>query len=179
MTMGDGAVGKTSITRRYTNKGFKEAYSRTVGNELYTGKEEYQIQNTGTSHHFEINWTIWDIGGQPTFDEVRSSYYEGASGAILIYDITRPETFESLPDWVSEFWDDVGSIMPFVLIGNKTDLGNKREIPQEYGEKYTKALSQQCGGRKIPFTETSAKDDKNIDKAFKLLARAFVTWELL
>lgn len=177
--MGDGAVGKTSITRRYTDKGFKEAYSRTVGNELYTGKEIYEIQNAGSENHFKINWTIWDMGGQPTFDEVRSSYYEGATGAILIYDITRTETFESLPDWVSEFWENVGSIMPFVLIGNKIDLQNKRKIPQEHGEKYAKALSQQCGGRKIPFIETSAKEDKNIDRAFKLLAKTFVEWEIL
>ncbi|NIQ06832.1 MAG: GTP-binding protein [Candidatus Korarchaeota archaeon] len=167
ITIGDGGVGKTSSVRRYLGWGFKERYLPTIGANFYTKESEYSLEDGPLS----VEWTVWDISGQPAFKEVRDKYYLGARGALVVFDITRKKTAENTKKWVEELYDKTGDHQPFVLLGNKVDLrGTEREaVPPSIGERIAKELSEKYGWE-VPYLETSAKTKKNLDKAFKLLA---------
>ncbi|NIQ05004.1 MAG: GTP-binding protein [Candidatus Korarchaeota archaeon] len=171
--IGEGGVGKTSIARRYLEKGYKEEYLRTVGANFYTKKIAYDLEIGKTP----IQWLIWDLAGQPTFDEVRGMYYRKAKAALVVYDISRPETYYNLPNWISEFWENSSGQYPLVLVANKIDLRgtDREEIPRSSGAKYARILSQHTGYN-IPFVETSAKDDVHINDIFTYLAHLIIEW---
>lgn len=172
--IGEGAVGKTSIAKRYLGQGYTEKYVRTVGADFYIQKREYNDPDLG---EVSLQWLIWDLGGQPTFEEVRPMYYRGAKAALLVYDITRAETYYSLPNWINEFWRHSGGSYPVVLVANKIDLRGEEveEVPKDVGKKYSKTLSEYTGFD-VPFVETSAEEDRNIDKAFEALAHLILVW---
>lgn len=166
--IGDGAVGKTSIAHRYLKKGFETEYLRTVGADFYMQRREYIVEGVG---EIAIKWNIWDLGGQPAFESVRKSFYKGARAAFLVFDITRPETFHNVPNWVNEYIEATGDKHPLILVANKLDLRGaiENEVSKAAGEKYSEALSDYMNFN-VPFIETSAKQGKNIDKAFDTLA---------
>lgn len=167
--LGDGGVGKTSICKRYLNKGYKENYLSTIGAEFYSKEQKYSFDDTG---EIIFNWMIWDLGGQPTFNEVRTSYYQGAKGAILVYDIARPPTFQNLSNWINNFWNYASEKYPLVLVANKVDLrGTDQEnISTNQGKQYANRLSEVLTYN-VPYLETSAKENRNIAQAFNLLAK--------
>lgn len=166
--IGDGAVGKTSIVKQYLEKGFDHTYDRTIAAECYVQKDKFQLRDDTVT----LTWSIWDLAGQPSFKNVRDIYYRGAKAALLVFDISRPETFFHLSDWINEFWEHTGSAYPFVLIGNKNDLRGKRDdtVSPQKGKLYAQKLTDQYG-YSIPYIETSAKEDVHIDKAFEQLAQ--------
>jgi small GTP-binding protein len=157
--IGDGSVGKTSLIRRYMEGKFKADYLPTIGSQVYTrkilGKDETKI-----------TLVVWDISGQPAFTAVRPEYYKGAAAILLVYDLTRPETFQHLGGWLNET-KRYSSHPEIILIANKSDLGGKRKIDARLGEEYASKIN-------APYLETSAKDGSNVSETFAVLADRLV-----
>lgn len=166
--IGDGAVGKTSIVRRYLKWGFQERYLPTLGANFYTEKRTYNYDKG----QLTVKWTLWDISGQPAFSEVRDKYYIGAKGAIVVFDITRKETAENTENWIEEVYKRTKNKPPVILLGNKVDLrGTEREkVSQNEGKKLAQDLSEQFEVE-IPYLDSSAKTGKNLEEAFKTIAK--------
>ncbi len=163
--LGDGAVGKTSLRRNYLGETFKASYNMTLGADFAT--------NYLTVDDLSITMVIWDLAGQPRFNVVREVYYRGTRGALLIFDLSRPESYESLASWVAELYkNNKMQKVPIVLIGNKVDLrgSDYSTIPAKYGEDYAKRLSE-WSGYKVPYIETSAKLGQNVVDSFEILVQ--------
>ncbi len=173
--IGDGAVGKTSIRRRYLGEGFKDDYQMTIGADL-AAKESSTIYSGGK----QIKYLIWDLAGQPRFNHVRKAYYMSAVGALVVFDITRPESFQNMVTWMNELWRHNGrGPVPLIILGNKTDLCERGLtcVAEEKAFTFVKRLSDlshKYKGFKIHFLPTSAKTGMNIDKAFELLGEAIM-----
>lgn len=166
--LGEGAVGKTSLRKNFLGETFDRDYMMTLGADFATKTVEVD--------DFDVTMIIWDLAGQPRFSIVREGFYKGTRGALLVFDITRPDTYEQLADWVRELLkNNNGKKVPIVLIGNKNDLRGSLHttIPEEYGEKYAKALSS-WSGYEIPYIETSAKFGDNVEKAFQILIKQII-----
>jgi len=173
--LGDGAVGKTSIAKRYLGESFKGDYKATIGADFYVKRDIYSFPDLGT---FEFQWQIFDLAGQPTFKQVRPIYYQRAKAAITVFDVSRPETFYSIRDWLREFWTHAGGVYPFILVGNKVDLrGIQPCLGPEAGQRYAELLSKTLNFP-IPYIETSAKTGYNINEAFRTLAHTLISWIL-
>jgi len=172
--IGDGGVGKTSIARRYLGESFIHEYKRTIGADFYVKRDTYHDDNLGK---VMFEWLIWDLAGQPAYNEVRPLYYRGAQGALVVFDVTRPETYYNIPKWLSEYWRHCGSVLPFVLVGNKVDIRDSASnpVPPEAGQEYAKIASKTVG-IDIPYIETSAKTGENISQAFEFLARVIIDY---
>jgi small GTP-binding protein len=108
---------------------------------------------------------IWDLAGQDIFRDLRTRYCQGASGGIVVFDLTRPQTLESIPRWVEAFREAVGPEPLLILLGNKADLDNKRKITIQQGEKIAKDLGL------FQYKETSAKTGQEVTTAFNTLAK--------
>jgi Ras-related protein Rab-2A len=113
----------------------------------------------GAAGKTAIKLQIWDTAGQESFRSITRSYYRGAAGALLVYDITRRDTFQHLSRWLEEARQHANPSMVIMLIGNKSDLEHRRAVSTEEG----KAFAQQHG---LIFLETSAKTAANVDQAF-------------
>lgn len=164
--LGEGAVGKTSLRRRYLGESFKEGYMMTIGADFAVKK--MNLNQT------EYTLQIWDLAGQQRFSAVREVYYRGTAGALLVFDISRPETYEILPNWLHELIrNNKNRIVPLVLIGNKSDLRDSTpySVPKEYAMEYADQLSQ-WSGFYVPYMETSAKTGLNVEKVFSLLTES-------
>jgi len=149
--VGDTNVGKSNILTRYIQDNFTSESKSTVG-------IEYNVKDI-TVNNKNIRVQIWDTAGQERFRTITSSYYRGAHGIILVYDITSELSFNNLDSWIKEFeLLDAQTI----LIGNKIDLEEKRKIPFESGEDYAKH-------KNFLFLETSAKENLNVNDTFHLL----------
>ncbi|KAA3675165.1 Ras-related protein Rab-2A [Paragonimus westermani] len=107
----------------------------------------------------QIKLQIWDTAGQESFRSITRSYYRGAAGALLVYDITRRETFTHLASWLEDARQHSSSNMVIMLIGNKSDLESRRDVQKEEGE----AFAREHG---LIFMETSAKTAANVEEAF-------------
>lgn len=123
----------------------------TIGVEF--GARMVQIENR------QIKLQIWDTAGQESFRSITRSYYRGAAGALLVYDITRRETFNHLTRWLEEARQNANQSMVIMLIGNKSDLEHRRQVSKEEGEKFAKEHN-------LIFLETSAKTAANVEEAF-------------
>jgi small GTP-binding protein len=164
--IGDGGVGKTAIRQRYLGRGFESQYVLTIGAD-FSMKDELV---NGT----KVRYQIWDLAGQDRFDGVRDVYYKGALGALLIYDVSRPDSYYNAPKWIKELWVNNGRRkVPVVIVANKIDLRKSYDetISSEKGrtlsENLTKLTSRE--GFACHYIETSAKTGKKIDDAFSLL----------
>ncbi|MHA1227483.1 MAG: Rab family GTPase [Candidatus Hodarchaeales archaeon] len=160
MLIGDGAVGKTSIRRRYMGEGFKSDFLATMGADFAYMKTEVD--------GITVEWQIWDLAGQPAFRNVMKAYYKGAMGALAVYDVTQPKSLDSIDSWVAEARTrtQTSDELPVVLCGNKIDLRN--EVPNciKTIQGFVKARSLNAD-----FIETSAKTGVAIEEAFTTLAR--------
>ncbi|EDO07253.1 Ras-related protein Rab-2A family protein [Babesia bovis T2Bo] len=148
--IGDTGVGKSCLLLRFTDKRFKPDHDLTIGVEFGTRL----INVKGDT----IKLQIWDTAGQESFRSITRSYYRGAAGALLVFDISRRSTFEHLTRWLDEVKDHGSPTMTIVLIGNKTDV-NKREVEYHEG----KAFADE---NNLIYMETSAKGDYNVEEAF-------------
>jgi small GTP-binding protein len=169
---GDGAVGKTSLRRRYLGRGFKAEYIKTIGADFATTDIELTDGQV-------CNFTIWDIAGQKMFEHIRPTFYTGASGACILYDITRPKTCQNVLNWVLEFFLNYHNLefFPIVLLANKIDLREEtKAISTSEGEQLAQAITIKYykGRWTVPFLETSAKTGENVNNAFKALADSIV-----
>ena len=152
--IGDTSVGKTNMLSRYISNEYNPNSQSTIGVELST--KNYIFDNN------EVKVQIWDTAGQEKYRSITSSYYKGAQGCLLVYDITRKETFDNIDKWFSELKNSSNSDITAILIGNKCDLSNERKVTTEEAQKKAKLLN-------MAFMETSALDGSNIDKAFSEL----------
>ena len=152
--IGDSGVGKSNILSRYVRDEFSIDTKATVGVEF--GSKIISINNQ------QIKMQIWDTAGQEKYKSVSSIYYKGAKGALLVYDISRKETFNNLNRWINEIKNNSDENINILLIGNKCDLEEGRQISQE--EAFQKAKEINAG-----FLEVSALQAVNIEKAFKYL----------
>ncbi|MCH8908465.1 MAG: GTP-binding protein [Candidatus Heimdallarchaeota archaeon] len=161
--LGDGGVGKTSLRKRYLGEGFESSYMATIG-------ADFAIKRIDDAGNEIIQ--IWDLAGQPRFSAVREAYYMGTKGAILTYDITRPDTFYNIPDWIRELLNNItkDDTIPLALVANKVDLkgGDLTHISQEQGEEYAKDLSD-WSKLDVPYIETSAKTGFNVNQMFDMI----------
>ncbi|KAH1178484.1 ras-related protein Rab-12 [Mauremys mutica] len=150
--IGSRGVGKTSLMERFTDDTFCEACKSTVGVDFKIKTVELRGK--------KIRLQIWDTAGQERFNSITSAYYRSAKGIILVYDITKKETFEDLPKWMKMIDKYASEDAELLLVGNKLDCEVDREITRQQGEKF----AQQITGMR--FCEASAKDNFNVDEIF-------------
>ncbi len=152
--IGPGAVGKTSLLHRFVDNKFSFRYKLTIGADFLSKIIEYKPGTT-------IKLQIWDIGGQDRYKFLRSSFFDGANGALIVFDLSRWHTFEELEDWLKDLHEYAGENIPFVLIGNKADLIEKSD------ELYERESAQVFAKKeKTYYVETSAKTGENVEEAF-------------
>lgn len=180
--MGDGAVGKTSIRRNYLGLGFTTEHMMTIGADFAAIDKEFSFQNKeGTDKKFNVTFQIWDLAGQSTFSNVRSMYYKGCFGGLLVFDRTRPSSFENIGQWVDEMQksNSRGKI-PLILLGNKADLVDEAPdvVDQDAVDKYLEELNSKYSTDKfdIHYYDTSALTGQNIDDAFETLTQNILRW---
>ena len=152
--VGDSGVGKTNIMSKYLKNQFREDSKATVGVEF--GSKQFTVEN------HQIKAQIWDTAGQERYKAITSAYYKGAKGAFVVYDITRKNTFETVNKWVSDISAAADKKITLILIGNKNDLEDQRQVTKEMGEEKAKELG-------LAFMETSACSGENLDQAFQLM----------
>ena len=151
--VGDSGVGKTNIIYRFVNGDFQHDLEATIGLEFTI--KEYKIEEKTFNLH------LYDTGGAEHYGALRQNYYYNADFAIIVYDITKRETFNSIDNWIRECEYSHNENLIKILVGNKTDLAKeKREVTEEEG----KDLAERYG---IDFYETSALEGFNIEKIFK------------
>ncbi|XP_071463219.1 ras-related protein Rab-12-like [Marmota flaviventris] len=150
--IGSRGVGKTSLMERFTDDTFCEACKSTVGVDFKIKTVELRGK--------KIRLQIWDTAGQERLNSITSAYYRSAKGIILVYDITKKETFDDLPKWMKMIDKYVSEDAELLLVGNKLDCESDREITRQQGEKF----AQQITGMR--FCEASAKDNFNVDEIF-------------
>jgi len=159
LLLGNGAVGKTSLLYRFIENKFSANYNITIGVDFLTK----EITFNGDS---EAKLTVWDVAGQKKFQFMRETIYKGTNGALLVFDLTRGQTYADIEAWLSEVWKIVDEDIPFVLIGNKVDLieDTGRAVDQE-------AAKDLAEGNRSIYIETSAKTGEKVEDAFLELTR--------
>ena len=150
--LGDSGVGKTNLISRYISNSFDENTRATIGVEFFC--KNFRINKKRT-----IKVEIWDTAGQERYKAITSVYYKGAKGAFIVYDITSRKTFENIDKWIGEIKERTTDDVKLIIIGNKTDLNNEREVKSE--EALIKYQDMD-----IPLIETSALEDTNVNEAF-------------
>ncbi|MFQ5980962.1 MAG: Rab family GTPase [Candidatus Heimdallarchaeota archaeon] len=163
--LGDGAVGKTSLRRRFMGEGFDESYQLTIG-------ADFASKEVTLSDGRPIRFQIWDLAGQTHFESVRSMYFKGTMGAMVVYDVTRPLTYESLDKWCQDFWTLNGAgPRPIVTLGNKSDLIGNFSLPtvsSSKGRDFAEKIGSQreVRGVNTAYFDTSARTGLNVTRAF-------------
>ena len=157
--IGDSYVGKTNILLKYLKNQFNENSKTTIGVEFDT--KNIIINNK------RIKIQIQDTAGQEIYRSITSAYYKGAKGALIVYDITRKNTFDNIDKWIIDLKLNGDKNICIIILGNKSDLINKREINKNDGIKKAEMY-------KTAFLETSALNGDNISKAFDELIEQIV-----
>ena len=159
--IGSSSVGKSSILQRYIQKVFNDTYSCTIGVDFFmksidVGEKSIKLQ-------------LWDTAGTEKFRSITTGYYRGANAAFVVFDLTSKPSFDCLGEWIENYYkfSNPDSEKNVVLIGNKSDLVDKREVTQEEIEKFAK-------DNHIMYFETSAKTGTNIDECFYFIAEKLV-----
>jgi len=159
--VGDNAVGKTSLVRRYVLDQFDDRYITTLGAKVT--KKEIRVDDLKGGGAVAVDLTIWDIMGAPSFRELlREAYFHGAQGVLAVADLTRRDTLDHLPEWIDAVVRTVGPV-PVVVAANKADLSDQTAYGPNEIETATK-LSSSDGFL------TSAKTGANVEAAFQRLA---------
>ncbi len=160
--LGDGAVGKTSLIRRYVYDNFDDQYLRTIGTKIT--KKTMVIKQPDE----EINLTMMinDIVGQVGFERIHKQYYRGSKGGIFVCDLTRNDTLERVEWWLNSFRDVAGDV-PVILLGNKLDLKENHEITFEDMAAFAERFN-------LPYFMTSAKTGENVERSFEEIGKRVV-----
>ncbi|KAI8942673.1 Ras- protein Rab6, variant 2 [Plenodomus lindquistii] len=155
--LGEQSVGKTSLITRFMYDSFDNTYQATIGID-FLSKTMYLEDRT-------VRLQLWDTAGQERFRSLIPSYIRDSSVAVVVYDITNKKTFENTRKWVDDVRGERGNDVIIVLVGNKTDLNDKREVTTQQGEEEAKKNN-------LMFIETSAKVGHNVKALFKRIAQA-------
>ncbi|MFX1417340.1 MAG: Rab family GTPase [Promethearchaeota archaeon] len=154
--LGDSAVGKTSLINQFVEGSFIEDYKPTLGANI--------VRKDVNLDGIKVRLILWDLAGQEKYRVVRSMYFQGCQGALLVYDVTRYSTFDSINSkWLRDFKKYVKKEGVYILIGNKTDLIDQRTVTTDRGKEIAQKI------KASHFIETSAKLGENIEEAFTLL----------
>ena len=156
--LGEGRVGKTSLLMRYFKKIFNENEKSTVNPSFYEKTENHK----GKKYEFKF----WDTAGQERYNALNAIYYQNAVGALIVYDVTIPETFKKVKDWVNTLREIVDKNIIFVIAGNKFDLCDKK-----LKEKNEEIVNDYCQKEKCQHFYTSAKTGFNVDDVFECLIK--------
>ncbi|XP_074583092.1 ras-related protein RABA2a-like [Curcuma longa] len=152
--IGDSGVGKTNLLSRFTRNEFNLESKSTIGVEFAT--RTLQVEGR------IIKAQIWDTAGQERYRAITSAYYRGALGAVLVYDVTKPTTFDNISRWLKELRDHADSNITIMLVGNKTDIKHQRAVASEDAHSYAEKEG-------LSFIETSALDATNVEQAFQMI----------
>eukprot|EP00750_Incisomonas_marina_P007953 INCI15103.1.p2 GENE.INCI15103.1~~INCI15103.1.p2 ORF type:complete len:210 (-),score=46.43 INCI15103.1:1443-2072(-) len=157
--IGDSSVGKSCLLLRFADDSFTESYISTIGVDF-----RFRTVKIGDK---TVKLQIWDTAGQERFRTITSAYYRGADGIIMVYDVTRPESFDHVQDWLNEVnrYANQG-LCKKLLIGNKCDRSD-RKVSTEEGEEFAAKLQ-------VSFFETSAKTRQNVEKSFLAMASKLI-----
>jgi len=164
--IGDPAVGKTSMILQFTNKAFRISYLPTIGAQI--------SEKSIFLHDTEFQMILWDLAGQSKFQKIRSNYYRGAQCVIMVFDLTKPESFENIKKWYSDVKNYFKNFneLEVILCGNKCDLKEDIQISQEEALSLAAELN-------IDYLETSAQDGKNIDKIFDTMINNMISKHII
>lgn len=155
LLIGDSGVGKSCLLLRFADHTYTESYISTIGVDF----KIRTIELDGKT----IKLQIWDTAGQERFRTITSSYYRGAHGIIVVYDVTDSESFNNVKQWLNEIDRYACETVNKLLVGNKCDLVSKKAVNYETAKAFADKLD-------IPFLETSAKAATNVEKAFMTMA---------
>jgi len=155
LLIGDPSVGKSCLLLRFVDDTYAETYS-TVGVDFKIRTIELQGKT--------IKLQIWDTAGHERFRAITSSYYRGAHGIFVVYDVTNSDSFTNVKNWLQEIDHYASEGVNKVLVGNKSDLTHNKVVEYDMAKTFADQLS-------IPFFETSAKDNSNVGQAFLTMAR--------
>ena len=164
LLLGAPAVGKTSILHRFVKNLFSYDYITSIGINYLTKEIKLEPKNIA-------KLVIWDIAGQEKFKFLRKEFYSGANGALVIFDLTRLNTYEAIDDWLSEMFEILKKDIPIVIIGNKLDL--IKEISRPIDGDVIKNYAEK---KNSIFIETSAKTGENVENAFNELAHLMINY---
>lgn len=155
LLIGDSGVGKSCLLLRFADDTYTESYISTIGVDF----KIRTIELDGKT----IKLQIWDTAGQERFRTITSSYYRGAHGIIVVYDVTDQESFNNVKQWLQEIDRYASENVNKLLVGNKCDLTTKKVVDFTTAKEYADQLG-------IPFLETSAKNATNVEQAFMTMA---------
>ncbi len=155
VVIGDPEVGKTSMVLNFTEKAFSRVYIPTIGVNI--------SEKTIVAPNKRVEFVIWDIAGHAKFLKMRRHFYEGAETALLVFDLTRPDTFKSVSAWYADVSRGHDKTFMPMMVGNKSDLLAERKVDKQTASDAAKLLG-------IPYVETSAKTGENIQETFQKLA---------
>merc|ERR1712032_425452 len=155
LLIGDSGVGKSCLLLRFADDTFTENYISTIGVDFKIRTIELEGKT--------IKLQIWDTAGQERFRTITSSYYRGAHGIIVVYDVTDNESFNNVKQWLHEIDRYACENVNKLLVGNKSDLTSKRAVSAEQGKEFADSIG-------IEFLETSAKTSTNVEQAFLTMA---------
>ncbi|WOL14922.1 hypothetical protein Cni_G23703 [Canna indica] len=152
--IGDSGVGKSNILSRFTRNEFALDSKSTIGVEFATKTIQIEAKT--------IKAQIWDTAGQERYRAITSAYYRGAVGALLVYDITKKQTFDNVQRWLRELRDHADSNIVVMMAGNKSDLTHLRAVSESDGQVFAEKEG-------LSFLETSALESHNVEKAFQTI----------
>jgi small GTP-binding protein len=159
--VGEAAVGKTSLIRRFVLDDFDDKYIQTLGTKV--SKKEMTVSTPEGGYDLKIDMTIWDIMGQKGFRELlKEAYFYGAKGIIAVCDVTRRATLDDLDDWIEGVYSVTGKV-PIQFLANKVDLKDRAEFGEAEIQQATRAYGS-------PSSFTSAKTGENVESGFQSLA---------
>ena len=156
LLLGNSNVGKSSLFLRFVDDIWNDTFVPTIG-------VDFKIKTFNIDEK-KIKMQIWDTAGQERFKNIIASYYRGAHGILLIFDVTDKESFKNLSNWIIEIEKNASKNVLKVLIGNKTDLEDKRVITYSQGKEFADSYG-------LKYIETSAKKNMNVNEAFETLGR--------
>ena len=156
--IGSSGVGKSSLLQRYIQKAFNESYASTIGVDFFM-----KSINIGEK---SIKLQLWDTAGTEKFRSITTGYYRGADAAFVVFDLSSKNSYNAVGEWIENYYKykNPDSEKNVVLIGNKVDLVDKREVTKEEAENYVKANN-------IFYFETSAKEGDNVEECFNFIAK--------
>ncbi|KAI6222519.1 Ras-related protein Rab-21 [Aphelenchoides besseyi] len=157
--LGEGAVGKSSILMRYIDDKFVENRESTI--QAAFAAKKIRVEDR------QIDLNIWDTAGQEKFHSLGPIYYRGSNGALLIYDITDPHSFQRVQKWVTELRRILGDSCSLFIVGNKLDMERKRNVQKEEAERFAQSVD-------AAFSECSAKENVGVNKIFEELTRTMI-----
>ena len=163
LLIGNSSVGKSSLLLRFVDNQWNDLFVPTIGVDFKIRTMEIDNKN--------VKFQIWDTAGQERFKNITASYYRGAHGIFVVYDISDTESFKNINNWLIEIEKNANKNVYKILVGNKCDLEDKRTVSYQQGKELAETYGMQ-------FIETSAKSNTNVDEAFHLLGREVMKMSL-